>query len=244
MSIKSVLRLSNKSKDAIAFSQSKESKVLSEANELKLNIQLDYIEACSKREDFMKELTAFIEEKNEIIKFTKLLEDKEKKRKLETLNYKIRILNNNLRENKKYIDYIEKFVRENYSINNNHFIKEIFDAIKRRTKQDADKTILENLKRAIQLNKKIEEAAGINSINKNRVNVLCTKDSDCKNFNQICKDFVCREIQELELDVKPSRSTKEFKKEYLASAMRGRDLRRKELRRTERFDPLYQFANF
>ena len=238
MSIKSVLKLTNKSKDAIAFSQSKESKVLSEANELKLNIQLDYIEACSTREDFMKELTTFIKEKNEIIKFTKLLEDKEKERKLERLNYKIRILNNNLRENKKYIDYIEKFVRENYSINNNHFIKEIFDAIKRRTKQDADKTILENLKRAIQLNKKIEEAAGINSINKNRVNVLCTKDSDCKNLNQICKDFVCREIQELELGVKPSRSTKEFKEKYLASAMRGRDQRRKELRRTERFDPL------
>ena len=78
MSIKSVLKLTNKSKDAIAFSQSKESKVLSEANELKLNIQLDYIEACSIREEFMKELTAFIEEKNEIIKFTKLLEDKEK----------------------------------------------------------------------------------------------------------------------------------------------------------------------
>ena len=79
MSSKSVLKLTDKSKDAIAFLQSKESKVLSEANYLKLTIKLDYIEAFSIREEFMKELTTFIEEKNEIIKFTKLLEDKEKK---------------------------------------------------------------------------------------------------------------------------------------------------------------------
>ena len=86
MSSKSVLKLTDKSKDAIAFSQSKESKVLSEANDLKLTIKLDYIEAFSIREDFMKELTTFIEEKNEIIKCTDSLEDKEKKRKLEIRN--------------------------------------------------------------------------------------------------------------------------------------------------------------
>ena len=237
MSSKSVLKLTDKSKDAIAFSQSKESKVLSEANDLKLTIKLDYIEAFSIREDFMKELTKFIEEKNEIIKCTDSLEDKEKKRKLEILNYKIGILNENLIKNQKHNDSIQHFVREKYSINNNHFIKEIFDAITKRNKQDADKTIQENLKKAIQLNKKIEQKAEqnkeTNSIKKNKVKVLCVEDSECRNLNQKCEQFVCKEIKKFELEVDQLRSTKQYQNAYNKYADERRAQRRKRW-----YDPL------
>ena len=237
MSSKSVLKLTDKSKDAIAFSQSKESKVLSEANDLKLTIKLDYIEAFSIREDFMKELTTFIEEKNEIIKCTDSLEDKEKKRKLEILNYKIGILNENLIKNQKHIDSIQHFVREKYSINNNHFIKEIFDAITKRNKQDADKTIQENLKKAIKLNKKIEQKAeqnkGTNSIKTNKVKVLCVEDSECRNLNQKCEQFVCKEIKNFELEVDQLRSTKQYQNAYNKYADERRAQRRKRW-----YDPL------
>lgn len=236
MSSKSALKLTNKSKDSIAFSQSKESKVLSEANDLKLTIKLDYIEAFSIREDFMKELTTFIEEKNEIIKCKDSLEDKEKKRKLEILNYKIGILNENLIKNQKHIDSIQQFVREKYSINNNHFIKEIFDAITKRNKQDADKTIQENLKKAIQLNKKIEQEEQnkeTNSIKKNKVKVVCVKNSDCRNLNQKCEKFVCKEIKNFELEVDELRSTKQYQNAYNKYANERRDQRRKRF-----FNPL------
>ena len=239
MSSKSVLKLTDKSKDAIAFLQSKESKVLSEANYLKLTIKLDYIEAFSIREEFMKELTTFIEEKNEIIKCTDSLEHKEKK--LEILNYKIGILNENLIKNQKHIDSIQHFVREKYSINNNHFIKEIFDAITKRNKQDADKTIQENLKKAIKLNKKIEQKAeqnkGTNSIKINKVKVLCVKDSECRNLNEKCEQFVCKQIKNFDLEGNNQlRSTKQFQNAYNNHAIERRDQRRKRF-----YNPLKQF---
>jgi hypothetical protein len=188
------------------------------------------------REEFKKKLTKYIEDKTVLqqrIRKGPVLNTEQLIKELDTINNNIVTTQNNLKLNTNFIEKIKEHVKITYN-------SELEDLLTiQRSKEKADKTIEENLKRSIRINREAERQERTErtpSFPKriNKVKVLCLRDKDCQNFKEKCEHYICKSIAEIKLDKSPSRSTKQFNQQ---AAEKSKAMRRHR-RTASNFNPL------